>query len=173
MSQAIADDRLTLTASAPEALPAWLRERKRQDHATFAGLPMPDTTMEDWRRTDIGHVVLSELAPPEPGDDAPALDLAAAAQVRSGEGGALLLQAGGATHTVTVPEDLARQGVVVASLEAAATTHADLVRRCLDQEVVPAAAGKFAALNAAFWRGGVFVHVPRGVVAALPVWTAS
>jgi Fe-S cluster assembly protein SufD len=92
---------------------------------------------------------------------------------RSGEGGALVTQQGGTSTVANMPEVFAEQGVIVQSLETAAREHPELVQKYLDHEVVPAAAGKFAALNAAFWRGGVFVHVPKGVTAKLPVWAAQ
>ena len=107
----------------------------------FAELPFPNQAMEDWRRTDVSHLVLDDFAAPGATDAAPELE----------------------------PE-LAAQGVVVSTLERAARDHPELVKSYFEHEVVPATAGKLAALNAAFWRGGVFVHVPRGVTAALPVW---
>ena len=39
----------------------------------------------------------------------------------------------------------------------------------LATEAVPAEDGKFAALNAALWNDGVFLHVPRGVMLELPI----
>jgi Fe-S cluster assembly protein SufD len=42
------------------------------------------------------------------------------------------------------------------------------VRRFLGTVVTPET-GKFAALNAAFWTGGLFVYVPRGVKVELPL----
>src|SRR5258708_10772323 len=98
--------------------------------------------MEDWRRTDVSHIDPNAYQP---------------------------------VSTGSVPElaaELAEQGVIISSLETAATEHPELVEKYLDHEVVPAGAGKFAALNAAFWRGGVFVYVPRGVAAKVPVWAS-
>jgi len=97
--------------------------------------------MEDWRRTDIGRIDLEGFSPP--------------------------VSANGVQRQAGA--ELLAQGVLVTSLEEAAQTHRELVVRYLEREVVPAAAGKFAALNSAFWRGGVFVYVPPGVDATLPV----
>ncbi|HXA41729.1 MAG TPA: Fe-S cluster assembly protein SufD [Candidatus Solibacter sp.] len=143
MTQAAAVDHLTAEAISGAALPAWLTKRKLADLQTFAELPMPDSsTMEDWRRTDVSHIDPRGYQP---------------------------------VSTGSVPElsaELAEQGVIISSLEAAAAEHPELVEKYLDHEVVPAGAGKFAALTAAFWRGGVFVYVPRGVVAKVPVWAS-
>jgi Fe-S cluster assembly protein SufD len=171
LSQAVAVDHLTADAIAAAGLPSWLEQRKLADQKTFDKLPMPDSTsMEDWRRTDVSHID-PHAYEPAAGDADGGMELRSSWE-RSGEGGALVTQQGGTSTVANMPEVFAEQGVIVSSLETAAREHPELVQKYLDHEVVPAAAGKFAALNAAFWRGGVFVHVPRGVTAKLPVWAA-
>jgi len=172
LSQAVAVDHLTADAIAAAGLPSWLEQRKLADQKTFDKLPMPDSTsMEDWRRTDVSHID-PHAYEPAAGDADGGMELRSSWE-RSGEGGALVTQQGGTSTVANMPEVFAEQGVIVQSLETAAREHPELVQKYLDHEVVPAAAGKFAALNAAFWRGGVFVHVPRGVTAKLPVWAAQ
>ena len=172
MSQAVAVDHLTADAIAAAGLPSWLEQRKLADQKTFDKLPMPDSTsMEDWRRTDVSHID-PHAYEPAAGDADGGMELRSSWE-RSGEGGALVTQQGGTSTVANMPEVFAEQGVIVQSLETAAREHPELVQKYLDHEVVPAAAGKFAALNAAFWRGGVFVHVPKGVTAKLPVWAAQ
>jgi len=172
LSQAVAVDHLTADAIAAAGLPSWLEQRKLADQKTFDELPMPDSTsMEDWRRTDVSHID-PHAYEPAAGDADGGMELRSSWE-RSGEGGALVTQQGGTSTVANMPEVFAEQGVIVQSLETAAREHPELVQKYLDHEVVPAAAGKFAALNAAFWRGGVFVHVPKGVTAKLPVWAAQ
>jgi len=172
LSQAVAVDHLTADAIAAAGLPSWLEQRKLADQKTFDKLPMPDSTsMEDWRRTDVSHID-PHAYEPAAGDADGGMELRSSWE-RSGEGGALVTQQGGTSTVANMPEVFAEQGVIVSSLETAAREHPELVQKYLDHEVVPAAAGKFAALNAAFWRGGVFVHVPKGVTAKLPVWAAQ
>jgi Fe-S cluster assembly protein SufD len=172
LSQATISDQLTAAAIETAVLPDWLRDRKVADLETYRSLPAPDSsTMEDWRRTDLSAIDLEATRPVSAQADGGAPDARLRANyARGGEGGALLLQQPGRAASIEIPAALAAQGVVVTSIEAAASSHAEIVRRYLEHEVVPAAAGKFAALNAAFWRAGVFVHVPRGVQAVLPVW---
>lgn len=172
MSQATITEYLSPSAIEAAAHPDWLRERKLADLRTYHELPAPDSaTMEDWRRTDLSSLDLTALRPVGPDPVGPEPDAALRLNFeRGGESGALLLQQAGRKTSVRVPRSLTAQGVVVSTLEEAALTHRELVRRHLEHEVVPAAAGKFAALNAGFWRGGVFVLVPRGVKAEVPVW---
>ncbi|MFN2463824.1 MAG: Fe-S cluster assembly protein SufD [Candidatus Dormibacteria bacterium] len=172
MSQATIETVLTTSVVDAAGHPAWLRDRKTADLATYDSLPAPDSgTMEDWRRTDLSGLDLEGVRPGDFDPQGPDPDAGLSANFeRGGEGGALVVQQPGRRAAITVPAALSAQGVVVSTLEAAATTHGDLVRRFLEHEVVPAAAGKFAALNAGFWRGGTFVYVPRNVSAELPVW---
>ena len=174
MSQATIETHLTPDAIEDAGHPDWLRDRKRADLDVYNDLPSPDSsTMEDWRRTDLSTIDLASIRPQAAiatgGDPDSALR---ANFERGGEGGALLLQQPGRRPVVQVPPQLAAQGVLVSTLEEAARTHGEIVRRHLENEVVPANAGKFAALNASFWRGGVFVYVPRNVAAEVPVWAA-
>jgi Fe-S cluster assembly protein SufD len=174
LSQATIETFLSPPAIEAAGHPGWLRDRKLADLGVYRGLPAPDSaTMEDWRRTDLSGLDLEALRPAFADPDGPAPDAGLSANFnRGGEAGALLLDQPGRRSVVDVPAALSAQGVTVSSLEAAAATHPELVRRHLEHEVVPAAAGKFAAFNSTFWRGGVFVHVPRGVAAEVPVWAA-
>jgi Fe-S cluster assembly protein SufD len=144
LTEAVEVDQLTEDVIRSAALPSWLETRKLDDLATFRDLPFPDSNRdEDWRKTDVSGIDLRGYSLP-----------------------------GGPGPNPVVAAELAAQGVTVSSLEEAAQTHGELVQRYLEHEVVPAAAGKFAAYNAAFWRGGVFVHVPKGVTATVPVRAA-
>ncbi|MEA2646078.1 MAG: Fe-S cluster assembly protein SufD [Chloroflexota bacterium] len=172
MTSAAAVDQLVPATISGAGLPSWLEERKLADQRTYGDLPWPDSsTMEDWRRTDISHLDPRAFALEDPGAAGPQAGRSHNWE-RGGEGGALVQQRDGRAEPANLPAELAAQGVLVSSLEDAARDHPDLVRRHLEAEVVPAAAGKLAALNAAFWRGGSFVYVPPGVEAALPVWAA-
>ena len=67
-------------------------------------------------------------------------------------------------------DTLLAQGIIVTTLEEAATVHPELVQRAFS--AVRVDESKFVALWNALWRGGVFVYVPRGVEALVPVWIA-
>lgn len=145
--------------------PEWLREERFAAHEEFAATPMPTISAEEWRYTDIGNLLkldrfafaedvrpvaaAAELAPP----------LAALLAADTASAGALVQIDGSAVFrdAPDLPE-----GVVFTSLEQAVREHPDLVRRHLGRAVTPDQ-GKFAALNGAFWTGGLFLYVPKGV----------
>jgi Fe-S cluster assembly protein SufD len=154
--------------------PSWLRDERLAAYGAFAAAPMPTTASEDWRYTDIGRVVAldalafaEERAPAAGADALPAGLRALLAD--AGEAVARLVQVDASVVHREVPAELEAQGVVLTSLEAAVRDHGELVRRWLGTAVVAGEDGKFAALNAAYWTGGLFLYVPRGVKVEVPV----
>ncbi|HEX8905716.1 MAG TPA: SufD family Fe-S cluster assembly protein, partial [Longimicrobiaceae bacterium] len=156
--------------------PDWLAEARLAAHDAFAAAPMPSRGEEDWRYSwqKLGKVVDFEAYafPEERGPVATREQLPAALTALLGEdaaeGEARLAQVDASVVWRDVPEALVAQGVVVTSLEAAVREHPALVQRYLGTGVTPGI-GKFAALNAAFWTGGLFVYVPRNVKVELPL----
>ena len=65
-------------------------------------------------------------------------------------------------------EDLAKQGVIFLDTGTALKEHPDLFKKYF-ASVVPAGDNKFAALNTAFWSGGSFIYIPKGVKVNLPL----
>ncbi|NPA22441.1 MAG: Fe-S cluster assembly protein SufB [Candidatus Micrarchaeota archaeon] len=61
-----------------------------------------------------------------------------------------------------VEQYLAEKGVIFISLDEAVQKYPELVRKYF-AKLVPINDNKFAALNTAFWSGGVFLYVPKGV----------
>ncbi len=59
-------------------------------------------------------------------------------------------------------------GIIFVDMDTAVREHPELVRAHISQ-VVPIADNKFAALNSAFWSGGSFVYVPKGVNVEIPL----
>jgi Fe-S cluster assembly protein SufD len=152
--------------------PQWLCEWRRAAWETYEALPMPTRQDEDWRRTDIRGLELAQYTP-VPGDgrvDAAAVPVLRPLATRAADLAGLLVQQDGALVSREVLDTVAGQRVLFTTLDAAVREHGDLVRRYLGS-VVPAAANKFAALNAACWNAGSFVYVPPGVAIALPLVT--
>ena len=85
------------------------------------------------------------------------------------EQGGLMVFVDGALVHYEFGESLARQGILFSDLREAASEQGELLQRYFMQEAVLPSDGKFAALHGAVWTHGVFLYVPRGVVADLPV----
>jgi len=154
--------------------PQWLCERR--DHAwdVYERTPMPTTKLEEWRYTDLKkkldldalRLSATEAAPDDP--KAWPMRLREAMALDREASGRIVLIDGHVVHT-ELDSALAAKGVVLSSLHDAIESHPDLVKEDLATKAVPPEEGKFAALNAALWNDGIFLHVPRGVKLDSPV----
>ncbi|MGI8945149.1 MAG: SufB/SufD family protein [Thermoleophilaceae bacterium] len=151
----------------PASTATWLDEKRREALEAFEREPLPRWRRSGFWTTHLRDLDLEALEPRryEPVDELPAI---VAEALGDDELGALVLQRGASTVQTFVSPELADQGVIVTSLEAAVEEHSDLVRewymRRLSHEE-----GKFPAAAAAFWTGGVFVHVPKNVRLEKPI----
>lgn len=150
--------------------PQWLRECRESAWEIYADLPMPSVQDEEWRRTDYRRIRWDEaekMARPngQTMDMVPAHNLEPL--VGDGEGGRLVFVDGKLVH-YEMSEALRAQGVIFTDLLTACREHEDVVRANLMTRAVLPTDGKFAALHGALWTHGVFVYVPRHVVAELP-----
>ncbi len=59
-------------------------------------------------------------------------------------------------------------GIIFLGMDDGLQQHEDIVREYFST-IVPAADNKFAALNGAFWSGGSFVYIPKGVQVDIPL----
>lgn len=154
--------------------PEWLVERRAHAWSVYESLPMPHTRLEEWRYTNLKrvldldalHLGSTAVGPDDP-SSYPTLLSDTIAEDREAAGHLVLID-GAVVHT-DIREDLASKGVVLMALRQAVLEHPELVEPHLATEAVPAEEGKFAALNAALWSDGVFLHVPRGVRLDAPV----
>jgi Fe-S cluster assembly protein SufD len=150
--------------------PEWLATRRRSAWAAYSELPFPSSARdEDWRRTPINRLELERFdVTAEAGDDAIALcrerrDAAAA-------DAAFFVDAPEGVRGVHGAEPLTAQGLIIEPLRDAARLHPELVARGLEH--VAPGDSHFTAMWNALWEGGVFVYVPRGVSAMVPLWVA-
>lgn len=150
--------------------PQWLRELRLASWDQYEALPMPHLE-EEWRRTDYRHVRWDEIgqiiAPNGSSQDSvPKKNLEPL--IGDEQGGLLVFVDGKLVHA-EMPDALREAGVIFSGLSEAARDHEELVRPHLMTKAVKPSDGKFAALHGAMWHYGVFVYVPRGVTAELPM----
>jgi len=163
---------LALARAARAHEPEWALEQRREAAAVAARLPFPDRRLELWRRTDFGALTLGELDPFAPGlkarnvDDLPHPVIARLAGEASRLG--LLVQRNSEVVLEQTHPALAKQGVIVCSMERALREHADQLAGRLGA-LIETDHDRYAALHQAVRAGGAFVWVPDGVQAELPI----
>lgn len=152
--------------------PEWMLTRRRHAAQVAASMAFPSREDELWRRTDFGSLAIEGLsvvaAPPRARnvDDLPppvierlAGEAAHAALIVQRDGDVVLEQ----THPV-----LQKQGVVVCSMERAIREHQPLLEAHFGA-LLATDYDRWVAIGEALRTGGVFVHVPKGVQAEVPV----
>lgn len=151
--------------------PDWLLAMRRESWQHAAAMQWPERRHEEWIRTDIRTFQINKFSVPS------SSPLAAGAsdvhQLCEG------VDLAGSIETVdscltseSLDETLAAKGVVFGSLERLCASQPDLIRPYLYTAFDPDY-DKFAALHAAFWSGGQFLYVPRGVVIDRPLHIGS
>jgi Fe-S cluster assembly protein SufD len=78
-----------------------------------------------------------------------------------------IVQSAGEVVHVELDPALAERGVILCSLQEAFQDHRELAERWYSKRLT-IDRNKLEAANAAFWTGGAFLHVPKGVVVADP-----
>ena len=119
--------------------------------ARYEGLPVPDTTMEPWRFTDLSGFDPDAFGPvlvpgAEAGPEEAMLDIAVAGVARVSEAG--------------IEIEKAPEGIVFEPL----TREADRLGTLVGAD------DKFTAHNAARWEHGLLVRVPKGVELDAPLY---
>jgi len=161
-----------LSASLNE--PEWMLDLRLEAWEIFASLPMPTTRDEAWRRTDIRRFKIDSFGISLNGNGATGANVPdhLAAQLTDDAAGGILVEVNDRVEEYSLSDELRSQGVIFCDMHTAVREHGDLVRKYFMTEAVRADEGKFAALHAAFWRGGVFLYVPPNVTAVAPLHSA-
>lgn len=142
-----------------------LTEIRAQARTAFEALPLPAWRRSGFWRTSFEDLELDELEPRGyPADDH------RPAAVADEDLAGLLVQRGAAVVHIELRDELAEAGVILCSLEQAASDHSDLFNRYFMRRLT-ADRDKLEAASAAFWTGGAFLYVPPGLVVNRPFQT--
>ena len=131
--------------------------------SAFKKNPIPDTSLEAWRRTDIHAMPIEKFKFAQEGafKDLPAVrDDLLKPLTGDQHGGQILLVPGGSK--IELDEKLAKKGVIFTDLKTAEQNHPELLAKMLGK-TVNFEEGKFSALAGAFSQNGVVLYVPKGV----------
>jgi Fe-S cluster assembly protein SufD len=138
---------------------SFVEDRRAAALEVYEREPVPTWRRSGFWTTTLRHLRLEELEPKryDPQSERPEI-------VANDDLAAVIVQRGASTVYTEVNDDR----IVVSSLEEAAESHPELLERYWQTRVKPDE-GKFPAAAAAFWTGGVFVHVPSGEKIEKPI----
>lgn len=151
--------------------PAYLAEYRQRAWQAFQQLPIPSTTEEAWRRTDLRGLRAEQFRlVGDPGFDP--IDFPDVPEqllqplVGEKHGGQMVL--GPRMVKCELDPELASQGVVFTDLASAEAKNPEILERILGKVVRPDE-GKFSALTGSLAERGVFIYVPAGVHVEKPL----
>src|SRR6266550_3005984 len=81
----------------------------------------------------------------------------------------LLVQRNASVVRIELEEELKRQGVILTDLDTAVREYPELVQQYFMTKCVPVESNKYTSLHAAFWSGGIFLYIPKGVEIEQPI----
>ena len=151
--------------------PCWLQEQRRAAWSTYCQKDWPARDDEEWRRTDIRLLRIEKFGLGSDGQTPPATSRALLREGVRLAGHSVSFN--NRPHESGLEAQWSAQGVIYGSLDDAVVKHGDLLRAFLFRRAVDPNYDKFSALHAAFWSGGHFLYVPRGVVVAEPFHALS
>ncbi len=171
MSEFTRDNVKKLSAGLGE--PQWMLDFRLNAWDIYENTPMPKTSDEEWRRTDLRRLKLDQIGPSVNGDAATGVSIPdyLGGQLTTDEAGGNMLQIDGVVEQYALSEALKEQGVIFCDMHTAVRDYPELVKEQFMTRGVPVTDGKFAALHGAFWRGGTFLYVPKNIQAAAPLHT--
>jgi FeS assembly protein SufD len=140
-----------------------VEERRKAALEVFEREPLPTWRRSGFWTTTVRKLALDELEPRryEPLEELPEI---VRQDLGDEEHAGLIVQRGASV----VYSDVADERILMMPLEQAVEEHPDLVEEYFAKRL-PYDEGKFAAATAAFWTGGVFVHVPKNVQVEKPI----
>jgi Fe-S cluster assembly protein SufD len=150
-------------------VPGYLQEYRLNAWEAFQSLPLPKTTDEPWRRTDISDLDAGSFRLPEKssGNNFPEVPEELLQPLVSDQhSGQIVIMPGGTR--VTLSQDLVDKGVIFTDLVEAEHTHPEVLENIIGR-TVKSDESKFAALASAMADKGILVFVPRGIQVEQPL----
>jgi Fe-S cluster assembly protein SufD len=147
--------------------PEWFLASRQRGWEDFQKLPAPAAKDEKWRFSNVRALALEAFRYPGAVTDAAALT---ARSTGLGESAARFVFGNNRLLSATAPAaDLVKAGLVIMTLEEAATKHADLVQKHFMAQEAKLGSAKYAALHRSGPVNGVFVRVPKNLEVAQPI----
>jgi len=148
--------------------PPWLVSIRRAGFARFSEMGYPTSQQEDWRFTNIAPLAKLPFHPVFKSDaDGLTSEMVRRFGFANLPGSKLVFVNGHYSRELSTISPLP-DGVMAGSLATALAADRGLIERHLTR-YVPVDANAFAALNAAFFKDGAFIHVPAGRTVSDPI----
>lgn len=163
--------------SAAKGEPEWMLEFRLKSLETFNKMPMqewgPDLSGIDF--DDLTYYQKPSDKPARSWDEVPEKIKETFERIGIPEAERAYLAGASAQYESEVvyhnmKEEYDKLGIIFTDTDSALKDYPDLFKQYFSK-LVPPTDNKFAALNSAFWSGGTFIYVPKGVKCEIPLQT--
>lgn len=149
---------------------SWLNKKRSHAWSVYQSTPTPTTKSEEWRYTDLAKLFPLEQITLEMGlvDSTQRPNREDLIEATNTAGRIQLTD--GLVTNIQLGPSIKNQSVGLDSIQN--TTHEkyqEIIRTNLCSHVLPPESGKFQALNAALWKDGVVIYVPKNVHVKMPI----
>ena len=153
--------------------PEWMLQKRLHAWETYEQTPTPLG-----RRGDLGTLravsnfkfqeLVPYVAPNGNGAVSPVIEQSLREALVDARAG-LIVQRNGSVVRVELDDELKNQGVILTDLDSAVRDYPELVQQYFMTKCVPVETSKYTAQHAAFWSGGIFLYLPKGVEVEKPI----
>ena len=163
--------------SAEKGEPEWMLEFRLKSLETFNKMPMqewgPDLSEIDF--DDLTYFQKASDRPARDWEDVPEKIKETFERIGIPEAERAYLAGASAQYESEVvyrnmKEEYDKLGIIFTDTDSALKEYPELFKKYFSK-LVPPTDNKFAALNSAFWSGGTFIYVPKGVKVDIPLQT--
>ncbi len=153
--------------SAAQSEPKWMLERRLQGWTDYERLPMPKSTDETWRRTNLRGIDPATFSAFGHNGSSPMP--AASSLLPTDAFAGRVAHIDWHRHDQTLDKKLEEKGVILSDLQTGLQKHEDLVRQFFLRDAQESSLAKFESLHTALWSSGILVYVPDGMDVELPL----
>ena len=153
--------------------PEWMLQKRLHAWEIYENTPNPLG-----RRGDLGtlrtvaNFKFQQLSPYVPAERNESLPATIEQSLQYGlvdQHSGLIVQRNASVVRTELSEAFKQQGVILTDLDTAVREYPELVQKYFMTECVPVSMDKYTALHAAFWSGGIFLSIPKGVEIEAPI----
>ncbi|MEN6300279.1 MAG: Fe-S cluster assembly protein SufD [Anaerolineaceae bacterium] len=151
-------------------MPAFLKDFRLRGWKAYQEIPLPTTSDEAWRRTDLRDLDTGVFRIPAAGEhlEFPLVpDELSHTVADQSYGGQIILQPSGEA-SIKLASPVKKQGVVFTTIKNAERICPDILANVMGQIVKPEES-KFAGMAASFAENGILVYIPPGIKVEKPL----
>ena len=148
--------------------PGWLAEMRRQAFSQYQSLPAEVSPLYS-KYSDVNKIKPQSVHFAAPTTRQAVLGKDLADRLKELEQETGVLQVGQEIIKIFIPDNVAKQGVIIMGIKEALSKHGDLIKTHLEANQLNYAEDKFLALGASAFQSGIFVYIPRNVALEEPI----